>query len=251
MKHRAIEQILQRANDAKADSDFTYFFSLLLVGEALVKTVTLGVIASIGDDSDRNRYRLEHLLMKSNGLGDWSKAIEDALVGTASQYLLAEAYPEQNELNKQCREVEWQYDSVIALKAALIELGIEVDDIPIRSDMKRWFRLFTILRNKTRAHGATQPTMAGRASQHLEKSIKLFYSNFSLFNRQWAFLYRNLSGKYRISNISDNTTAFDYLTVMKILIVTPENERIQFSRISIAEVDAIIPGLPSQSKLLN
>jgi hypothetical protein len=31
----------------------------------------------------------------------------------------------------------------------------------------------------------------------------------------------------------------------------PENERIQLSRISIAEVDAIIPGLPSQSKLLN
>jgi len=38
---------------------------------------------------------------------------------------------------------------------------------------------------------------------------------------------------------------------MKILIVTPENERIQLSRISKAEVDAIIPGLPSQSKLLN
>jgi hypothetical protein len=30
---------------------------------------------------------------------------------------------------------------------------------------------------------------------------------------------------------------------MKILIVTPENERIQLSRISKAEVDAIIPGL--------
>jgi hypothetical protein len=38
---------------------------------------------------------------------------------------------------------------------------------------------------------------------------------------------------------------------MKILIVTPENERIHLSRISKAEVDAIIPGLPSQSKLLN
>ena len=41
------------------------------------------------------------------------------------------------------------------------------------------------------------------------------------------------------------------LTIMKILIVTPENERILFNRVSIAEVDAIIPGLPSQSKLLN
>jgi hypothetical protein len=36
---------------------------------------------------------------------------------------------------------------------------------------------------------------------------------------------------------------------MKILIVTPENERIQLSRISIADVDAIIPGLPSQKQV--
>lgn len=54
--HRAIEQVLQRARDAKSDSDFSYFFSLLLAGEALAKTVILGMIAALGDDKDRNRY---------------------------------------------------------------------------------------------------------------------------------------------------------------------------------------------------
>lgn len=211
MKHRAIEQVLQRASDAKTDSDFTYFFALLLAGEALAKTVTLGVIAAIGDDKDRNRYRLEHLLVKADGLGDWSKALEDALGGTASQYLLTEAYTEQNELTKQCKVGEWQYDSVVALKAALDELGIESEAVQVKSDMRRWFRLFTTLRNKTRAHGATQSTMAGRAVEYLEKSIKLFYSNFSLFNRQWAFLHRNLSAKYRVSPINNDVTDFDYL----------------------------------------
>ena len=77
MKHRAIEQVLQRAADAKTDSDFSYFFALLLAGEMLAKTVTLGVIAAIRDDKDRNHYRLEHLLVKADGLGDWSKALED------------------------------------------------------------------------------------------------------------------------------------------------------------------------------
>jgi hypothetical protein len=211
MKHRAIEQVLQRANDAKADSDFDYFFSLLLAGEALAKTITLGLIAALGDDKDRNRYRLEHLLVKADGLGDWSKAIEDALGGTASQYLLAEAYTEQNELNKQCKDGEWQYDSVIALKSALDQLGIESEDVPVKSDMRRWFRLFTTLRNKTRGHGAPQSTSASRAAKYLEKSIELFYSNFSLFNRQWAFLHRNLSSKYKVSAISNDATAFDYL----------------------------------------
>ena len=75
MTHRAIEQVLQRVEDAKSDSDFTYFFSLLLAGEALVKTVTLGMIAALANDRDRNRYRLEHLLARSDGLGDWGRAI--------------------------------------------------------------------------------------------------------------------------------------------------------------------------------
>lgn len=64
MKHVAIEQIIQRAESAKSDSDFTYFFSLLLAMEALAKTIVLGVVASIADDKDRNRYRLEHQLVK-------------------------------------------------------------------------------------------------------------------------------------------------------------------------------------------
>jgi len=64
---------------AQSDSDFTYFFSLLLVGEALAKTATLGMVAARADDADRNRYRLEHQLVRSDGLGDWGREIEDAL----------------------------------------------------------------------------------------------------------------------------------------------------------------------------
>jgi len=211
MKHRAIEKLLERANNDKSDSDFTYFNSLLLIGEGLVKTVTLGIIAAITDDKDRNRYRLEHSLVRADGLGDWSKAIEDALTGTASQYLLQDAHTEQSELNKQCKQGEWQYDSVFSLKSALDQLDINSEDVLVKSDMKRWFRLFSTLRNKTRGHGAITPTKASNAIEPLEKSIQLFYKNFSLFNREWAFLYRNISGKYRVSAISDNTASFDYL----------------------------------------
>jgi len=116
MKHTVIDQVLQRAQIAKSDSDFTYFFSVLLAGEALAKTAILGLIAAIGDDKDRNRYRLEHSLARSDGLGDWGKAIEDALTGPASQYLLAEARAEQTELTRLCRPGDWQFDSVNELK---------------------------------------------------------------------------------------------------------------------------------------
>jgi hypothetical protein len=211
MKHVAIEHLLERAELAKSDSDFTYFTSLLYVLEALVKTIVLGMVSAIADDKDRNRYRLEHQLVRSDGLGDWGKAIEDALIGPASQFLLVDAREEQSELVRLCKKGEWQYDATAALKAALDHLGIDGEDVPVKSDMKRWFRLFATFRNKTRAHGATQPHEAARAAEYLATSIELVYRNFRLFRRPWAHLYRNINGKYRVSAISQDASAFDFL----------------------------------------
>ena len=77
MGHRAIDQVLSRAQLAKADSDFTYFSDLLLAAEALGKTITAGMLAAVSEDKDRNRYRVEHRLVRADGLGDWAHAIED------------------------------------------------------------------------------------------------------------------------------------------------------------------------------
>jgi hypothetical protein len=211
MQHAAIDQVLKRAEVARSDSDFTYFFSLLLAAEALTKTIVLGIIAAIGDDKDRHRYRLEHQLVRAEGLGEWGRAIEDALTGPASQHLLLEARTEQTELTRLCRAGDWQYDAVLSLKAALLHLGIESEEVPVKSDMKRWFRLFATLRNKTRAHGATRPAKTSQAAEHMARSIDLIFRNFSLFKRSWAYLYRNISGKYRVSPISDHAAPFDAL----------------------------------------
>lgn len=212
MKHIAIEQVLARAERAKSDSDYTYFFALLFATEALAKTMVLGMVASIADDKDRNRYRLEHQLVRSDGLGDWGKVIEDALIGPASQFLLNEAREEQRELTQSCKAGEWQYDATAAIKAALDHLGIEAEEVPVKSDMKRWFRLFATLRNKTRAHGATQPEKATKAAQYIALSIQLVYGNFRLFRRPWAHLYRNMNGKFRISGITQDTDDFAFLS---------------------------------------
>lgn len=211
MRHITIDQILKRAENAKGDSDHTYFFSLLLAGEVLLKLTTLGFVAAVQDDKDRNRYRLEHTLVRADGLGDWGKVMEDSLSGPASQYLLADVRKEQSELTKLCGTGEWQHDAVVSLKRSLEQLKISAEEVTTKSDMKRWFRLFVTLRNGTRGHGATLPVQAGPASSDLLRSITLFASNHSLFKRPWAYLYRNLSGKYRVSPITDNVAAFDYL----------------------------------------
>lgn len=211
MTHAALQQVFGRVEAAKQDSDFTYFFALLLAGEALAKTVVLGMLAAVVDDRDRNRYRLEHSLVRSDGMGDWGSAIEDALTGPASQYLLADARREQAELTKLCRLGDWQHTAVSSLKATLDAIGIESEAVPVKTDMKRWFRLFATLRNGTRGHGATLPGAASIAAQHLECSIQSIADSFCLLRRPWAYLYRNISGKYRVSEICDTGGVFDYL----------------------------------------
>lgn len=208
MAHKAIEQVLQRAEQAKADSDFTYFFALLGAAEALAKTMVLSVVASIGNDKDRHRYRLEHQLVRASGIGEWSQVIEDALTGSASQFLLVNAGEVKVELTRTCKAGEWQHDASKALKDALDHFGIEAEELPVKSDMKRWFRLFATLRNKTKAHGAPKPSMCGDGANLLKRSIDLVYANFSLFNCPWVYLHRNINGKYRVSAIAGDDAPF-------------------------------------------
>jgi hypothetical protein len=211
MTHRAIEQVMQRVQDSKSDSDFSYFFSLLLAGEALFKTITLGMLAAIEDDKDRNRYRLEYALARADGLGDWGRALEDAVSGPASQFLLVDAHSDKAEFIQQSTLGSWQYQAVFSLKAALSALDIDAELVHAKTDLKRWFRLFATLRNKTRAHGATSSSKAAIAIADLEMSITSIQKNLSLLKRPWADLYRNYSGKYRVTPISAQTSAFDPL----------------------------------------
>ena len=211
MKHKLIQQVLEKAEKAKEDSDFSYFFSLLNAGEALIKTITFGMLAAVMDDKDRNRYRLEYSIVRHNSPGDCSKALDDILTGPASQYLLQEARKEQTELTKYHQTEDWQYISVLKLKESLDILNIKSESLSVQVDLKRWARLFATLRNKTRGHGATRSDIAGKAAIPLCESINIIYKNFHLFQIPWAYLYRNLSGKYRVSLLGSDTNNFDYL----------------------------------------
>ena len=88
--------------------------------------------------------------------------------------------------------------------------NIEHDPLPVKSPLRNWFEFFTYLRNKTRGHGATRLEPCSKVCPKLEQSIKLIVNNFTAFKRPWAFLYRNLSGKYRVSYMIPSK-AFDFL----------------------------------------
>ena len=211
MAHKLVEQLLQRAETDKHESDFTYFFALLLAAEAIAKTCVLGMLSAVEQDTGGNRYRLAYRLVRANGLGEWSDAIEDILSGPASQFLTPTAREERNEFTRPSAAGDWQYDAIQSLQQTLNHLSIDYDRPPARPTLTRWFKLFTTLRNKTRAHGATRAIDAAEASPHLLHSITTIYDHSTLFSRPWVYLHRNVSGKYRVTPITGQTSVFDFL----------------------------------------
>ena len=211
MKNKLIAHLLERVETDKDESDFAYFFALLLASEAIAKVIVLGLLAALDDDTESNRYRVAHRLVRANGLGDWSDALQDVLSGPASQFLIHDAHRDRNQLTRKGKKGEWQYEAVTSLQKTLTILSIKGEPVQTRADMTSWFRQFATLRNKTRGHGAPRPAQCGYAAAFLADSIKSISDNLFLFEREWVYLHRSLSGKYRVSRITDVSEAFDYL----------------------------------------
>lgn len=115
----------------------------------------------------------------------------------------------QAELTKKTPDGEWQNLAVQELAKTLESLNIDNDTINGKKDLKSWFKLFTELRNKTRGHGALLPDAASKSVPHLEASIQLIIKNLSLLSLPTAYLKRNLSGKYRVTEIGTSSDQFD------------------------------------------
>lgn len=196
-----------RVEIARSDSDTALFYDLMHYGEMILKFAVAGIIAAIHDDRDRTRYGFMYRLLRASGIGDWASSIDEILIGPAAQHLSNAARIEQRELTIKCNSGEWQYDSILALYKCIETLDRAIDPLSNKVDGRKWFSYFANLRNKTKGHGALSGESISRICPYLERSLNIFVMNFSLFNnRQWAYVYRNLSGKYRISVLRKNLT---------------------------------------------
>lgn len=206
-----IDRMLLRLKTTKADSDLVYFFDLISYGEQLTKLISLFLVSSITEDVDRSRYRHEYLLVRANGIGDFSKTIDEVLSGPSSDLI------QSSIRDHECKELTqrltsgWQFDAIEAIDQCLTIFNITHEKPPIKRSFKLWFHLFTILRNKTKGHGATLIEPSSKCCPLLESAFSKIYDNFTIFKRPCAYLYRNLNGKYRVSYISHPTGDFDFL----------------------------------------
>jgi len=180
--------------------DTTLFLELLYLGEITLKLMVAGMVAAVDDDRDRHRYRLEHGLVRASGVGDWASALDDLLTGPAAATLAPSARSLSGELTKNhdlTSDTNWQVEAVAGILDACRVLDARYASDAQKVSARAWARHFAWLRNKTRGHGATTATNCGLMAPSLERSISAVIDGFGLFQADWAYLHRNLNGKYR------------------------------------------------------
>ena len=205
------ERINQRIVLDMADSDAAYFFALSHKLEYMTKLATSGVLACVGDDPDRNRYSIEHMLVRADSLGEWVRALGSLLTGPAAQVFLPASRGVVAELTERVGNGDWRHSAVMAMKSAAEQIGCD-HPLGARVALRQLFDIGVQLRNRSRGHGAPTTGQYSQACPHLEKALTSLETNLQLYSLPWAYLHRNYSKKYRVSMLAGNRSRFEYLT---------------------------------------
>ena len=80
----------ERVEIGRQDSDTTLFLNLMYYGEMAAKLAVAAMVAAIGDDKDRSRYRATATLVRADGIGDW--ALRHPLIKACIIHALPEAW---------------------------------------------------------------------------------------------------------------------------------------------------------------
>ena len=206
-----IDLLLNRVEIGRAESQAALFHDLLYLAEAFLKTYTAAIVAAVPDESARHRYRLCHKLVRAASIGEWDEVLADVSTGPASQHLMPGASAIQLELSQRSGRGSWVYDATALLHGCLSEVLPALESLPTKVDGRRWFNLLVQFRNKTKGHGAITNDVVAKIVGDLERSIRLYLDNSAVPKLQWAFVKRNLSGKYHVAGISPGSSAFDRL----------------------------------------
>jgi len=211
MNFLPFEFMWKRVEIAKQNSEDACFNSLMYMGEMFTKFTVAGMLAGIDDGRERHQYRLKYRLVRADGIGEWSQALDEMITGVPRQYLTFGG-DEINQLTQKVKEGEWQYDSVYLLDKCLKVIEPQTEKLATKVSVRNWFKIFTELRNKTRGHGAVYSHKLSQICEELELSIRQFQDNFSLFQLDWAYLKQSFSRKkYHVINLNNNSSSFEFL----------------------------------------
>lgn len=210
-----VQRMRDRAALARDESDTAYFFDLLYLGELVTKVLVIELLAAIQEDRERHRYGLEYRLVRADGNGEWAEVLDELVTGPASQHLLPPGRDSQRAVATgfgasddawQRRATDQILQACRCLERTYGESGKN------KSSLRQWVRDFVWLRNRTRGHGSPKSATLSTVCPVLESSINEILDGAPAFRRSWAYLWRNLSGKYRVSSFGGGRDEFTFLT---------------------------------------
>jgi hypothetical protein len=211
MPFAPIELMTERVRK-NGDTDYALFTELLYLGELIVKTTVAAFVGAIDDDREMHRYRLIHALVRADGIGEWASKLEEVLAGPTAQHLASALTDDRRVFTERVGKASWQYETVNHLQQVLGGIHPSAQPMPAKVSLRAWFTTFAELRNKTRGHGAITPAKCAELSPKLRTSIELLIANNPIFARPWAYLHRNLSGRYHVVKIGSDAPDFRKLT---------------------------------------
>jgi tetratricopeptide (TPR) repeat protein len=193
-----------RAEIARSESETAYFFDLLYLGEMVTKLTVCELLATVDDERDRHKYRLEHRLVRASGIGEWVAVLDELLIGPASQHSIREASRLKREVTETfgATDESWQRTVVNSMSRAMTLCGLESTAGRNKVALRSWFADFATLRNRTRGHGAAPPAKCEAVAAELEASLRVMTQSLGFLLADCAFLKRNLSGKYRVTPVT-------------------------------------------------
>lgn len=206
-----VDKMLSRV-DTSGESDYSLFAELLYAGEFIIKLTVAAFAASIEDDREGHRYRLLHALVRADGIGEWASKLEEALIGPASQHLASSLMDDRRTFTERVGSETWQYQVVKRLHDVLSGVYPDTQPIADRISLRAWFPMFAELRNKTRGHGAITAATCAKLVPSLRDTITQLAAYNPIFRRPWAYLHRNLSGKYNVVTLGGDGSVFKSLT---------------------------------------
>ena len=102
MPEKPLARMWERVEVGRQESNTAFFTDLMYLGEMTCKLTVAALVAGIGNDTERSRYRHTAHLVRAGGIGDWSHRLDEILVGPAAQHLIADVRTEQRELTQKC-----------------------------------------------------------------------------------------------------------------------------------------------------
>lgn len=208
---RLFDDIDDRIHLAREAGDSAYFFALTLKLEYITKLITSGVIACLGEDSDRQRYSLEYDLVRADSTGSWVRCLNTALTGQPARLFREGTQELVKDLTERVSGSDWRREAVMSLNEAVKIVGAPGADIGHKIALRQLFEIGVRLRNRSRGHGAPTIVQCGAACSYIAEACDAVIENLKLFNVPWAYLHRNWSKKYRVTSILNDTGPFNYL----------------------------------------